>query len=405
MRKTVENQKQEQETFLNALVARYAGRQVTRKHIKSICKSEKISFPYWYIKRNDLKIRHGVYSVPSSVEGFVFPSISEKKERKAKIKRFVPLAQVQPQPSPTIDSAQYAVALAESFVPRHDPLYVKFGYYKDLKAIIDTGRFYPVFISGLSGNGKTFMVEQVCAELGRDLFRVNITVETDEDDLLGGFRLIDGCTKWFDGPVVKAMKAGAVLLLDEVDLASTKILCLQPVLEGKGIFLKKINQFIHPAPGFTVISTANTKGQGSDTGKFVGANLLNEAFLERFPITFEQDYPSASVEGNILSKVLESFNIEDSVYVQLLTTWAELIRRTYKEEAVTEVISTRRLVHICNAYAIFGDKKKALELCLNRFDETVKESFTELYNTLETKENDKVQEAPQAEPTWAPSSL
>jgi len=273
----------------------------------------------------------------------------------------------------------------ESFVPKVDPLYVKFGNHNDLKTIIGSNRFYPAFITGLSGNGKTFMVEQICAELNRELFRVNITIETDEDDLLGGFRLVDGSTKWFEASVIKAMQHGAILLLDEVDLASFKIMCLQPVLEGKGIFLKKINKFVEPKPGFNIIATANTKGQGSDSGKFIGTNILNEAFLERFPETFEQEYPKDSVERDILRKVFELNDVEDDVYIETLLTWANSVRKTYDTEAVSDIISTRRLVHIAHAYAMFRDRKKAIDVCISRFDETTKAAFKELYNRYEAK--------------------
>jgi MoxR-like ATPase len=264
-------------------------------------------------------------------------------------------------------------------VPSRDPNYVPFGYYDDIKTIIKSEKFYPVYITGLSGNGKTLMVRETCAELGRKLYRVNITQETDEDDLFGGFRLVDGETVWFDGPVIKAMKTGSVLLLDEVDLASTKIMCLQPVLEGNAVLLKKINKIIKPEKGFNILATANTKGRGSDDGKFVGTTVLNEAFLERFPITIEQQYPEGKVEQEILEKVFKSNSVNDPAFITNLVRWAGVIRKTAQEQAVDEIVTTRRLVHIAHAYAIFRDKMKAIKYCLNRFDGNVKDAFIELY--------------------------
>ena len=267
----------------------------------------------------------------------------------------------------------------ENFVPGKDSNYVKFGHYNDLKIIVKSGMFYPVFITGLSGNGKTFMVEQVCADTKKEMFRVNITIETDEDDLIGHYALIDGKTVWQDGPVVLAMERGATLLLDEVDLASNKIMCLQPVLEGNGIYVKKINRYIKPAKGFTVIATANTKGRGSDDGKFIGTNILNEAFLERFPITMEQPYPALAVEKKIVLGSMAKYGKVDEDFADKLVTWAEVIRKTYFEGAVDELISTRRLDHIVKAFTIFKDKLKSIEMCTNRFDEDTKTSFVDLY--------------------------
>ena len=272
-----------------------------------------------------------------------------------------------------------------SFIPDTDKTYVPWGNHKDLELIVKSRYFYPTFITGLSGNGKTFMVEQICAKLKRDLVRVNITIETDEDDLLGGFRLVDGETVFHKGPVIDAMERGAVLLLDEVDLASNKILCLQPVLEGKGVYLKKINQWIRPTDGFTIIATANTKGKGSESGAFIGTNILNEAFLERFAITFEQEYPAVSTEQKILSKNFNIFGINDEDYVHNLVNWADIIRKTYYDGGVDEIISTRRLVHIAKAYSIFKDRAKAIDLCIQRFDDETKESFRDLYSKVDAE--------------------
>ena len=271
----------------------------------------------------------------------------------------------------------------QNLIPEKDDTFVKFGPFTDLKKIIQSRIFYPTFITGLSGNGKTFSVEQACAQLGRELIRVNITIETDEDDLIGGFRLVDGATIWHDGPVIQALNRGAVLLLDEIDLASNKILCLQSILEGKGVFLKKVGRFVQPAKGFNVIATANTKGKGSDDGRFIGTNVLNEAFLERFPVTFEQDYPAPSSEQKILMNVADSIGVNDSNFCQRLVDWADIIRKTFYDGGVEEIISTRRLVHIIRAYSIFGKKEKAIQVCVNRFDEETKQSFMELYDKVD----------------------
>ena len=276
-----------------------------------------------------------------------------------------------------------ALSEKQSLIPVKDDTFVQFGNFKDVKKIIQSRIFYPTFITGLSGNGKTFGIEQACAQLNRELIRVNITIETDEDDLIGGFRLVDGNTVWHNGPVIEALERGAVLLLDEVDLASNKILCLQSVLEGKGLFLKKTGRYVQPAAGFNVIATANTKGKGSDDGRFIGTNVLNEAFLERFALTFEQEYPTPAVESKILLRVAASVGKHDEEFCNNLANWADIIRRTFKDGGIDEVISTRRLVHIMRAYAIWGDRMKAIKVCVNRFDDETKQSFIELYDKID----------------------
>ena len=278
----------------------------------------------------------------------------------------------------TYNSPAAMPAIEQNLIPQKDDSFIKFGNFTDVKKIIQSRLFYPTFITGLSGNGKTFSVEQACAQLGRELIRVNITIETDEDDLIGGFRLIDGNTVWHNGPVIEALERGAVLLLDEIDLASNKILCLQSILEGKGVFLKKIGRWVSPASGFNVIATANTKGKGSDDGRFIGTNVLNEAFLERFPVTFEQEYPTVATETKILNKICD-----DSEFCKRLADWADIIRKTFYDGGIEEVISTRRLVHIVKAYSIFDDKAKAMQVCLNRFDDETKQSFMELYDKVD----------------------
>jgi MoxR-like ATPase len=281
------------------------------------------------------------------------------------------------------EAAYIVSSLTGDIVPKKDPVFVPFGNYPDIKSIIKSGKFYPVFVTGLSGNGKTMSILQACAEAKKECIRVNVTIETDEDDLLGGYRLKDGQTVWQNGPVIEAMERGALLLLDEIDLASNKIMCLQPILEGSGVFVKKINKFVKPKNGFNVVATANTKGQGSEDGKFIGTNILNEAFLERFPVTFEQRYPNAKTEEKILNNTLEATGKKDTNYVNKLVTWADVIRKTYFDGGVDEIISTRRLVHIVQAYSIFSNKLKAIELCTNRFDEDTKTSFVDLYTKVD----------------------
>ena len=287
----------------------------------------------------------------------------------------------------TYQAPAAAPAVQQNLIPDKDPNYVPFGNFTDVKKIIQSGIFYPTFITGLSGNGKTFSVEQACAALNRELIRVNITIETDEDDLIGGFRLVNGETVWHNGPVIEALERGAVLLLDEVDLASNKILCLQSVLEGKGIFLKKTGRYVQPAKGFNIIATANTKGKGSDDGRFIGTNVLNEAFLERFALTFEQEYPTPATETKILLRVAASLGKHDEEFCTNLANWADIIRKTFKDGGIDEVISTRRLVHIIRAYAIWDNRMKAIKVCVNRFDEETKQSFVELYDKIDADVN------------------
>ncbi len=316
---------------------------------------------------NDFKVKRGVWDL----------TVAETKKALEKT-----YTQTQTQ---IVDSFDPSYLAAKDLKPKKDDNFVPFGNFTDLKKVITSKIFYPIFITGLSGNGKTFGVEQACAQAKRDLIRVNITVETDEDDLIGGFRLVDGSTVWHNGPVIEALQRGAVLLLDELDLASNKILCLQSILEGKGVYLKKIGKQVTPAPGFTVIATANTKGKGSEDGRFIGTNVLNEAFLERFPITFEQEYPKAQTEVRMLNNYCKELDCCDDKYIANLTAWAEIIRKTFNDGGVDEVISTRRLVHIIRAYAIFSDRVKAIQVCLNRFDDETKRSFLELYDKIDNE--------------------
>ena len=279
-------------------------------------------------------------------------------------------------------SAQPAVT-TRNLVPQKEPNFIPFGNFTDVKKIIASKLFYPTFITGMSGNGKTLGVEQACAALNRELIRVNITIEIDEDDLIGGFRLVNGETVWHNGPVIEALERCSVLLLDEVDLASNKILCLQSVLEGKGLFLKKTGRYVTPKSGFNIIATANTKGKGSDDGRFIGTNVLNEAFLERFALTFEQDYPHVKTEQKILEKASASLGVLDKEFCEHLANWADIIRRTFNDGGIDEVISTRRLVHIIRAFAIWQNRMKAIKVCTNRFDDETKQSFLELYDKID----------------------
>ena len=336
--------------------------EITRKQLVKVEKKYKVAFPQWLVADKDLKVSKGVYSMPGTV-------VKNDETKTEDIK----------------SQAAYVVSsLTDNVVPNKDKDFVSFGNYGDVKNVITSKKFYPMFITGLSGNGKTLAVTQACAVAKREMIRVNITIETDEDDLLGGYRLKDGQTVWQNGPVIEAMERGAVLLLDEIDLASNKIMCLQPILEGSGIYVKKINKFVKPKLGFNVVATANTKGQGSDDGKFIGTNVLNEAFLERFPITFEQQYPAAKTEQKIVATKLKSAGKSDEKFATNLVTWADVIRKTFKDGGVDEIISTRRLVHIAEAYAIFKSKMKAIEVCTNRFDDSTKTSFVDLYTKVDS---------------------
>ena len=355
-----------QKSVVEILYKTYKKDTVTRAQINALVKKKEIKNPSW-LKDDKYKVGRGVYKLPMGDE-------SEKPETTDSVENLK-----------TDTKAAYIVSsLTDNVVPGKDKDFVNFGNFSDVKNIITSKKFYPVFITGLSGNGKTLAVTQACAVAKREMIRVNVTIETDEDDLLGGYRLRDGQTVWQNGPVIEAMERGAVLLLDEIDLASNKIMCLQPILEGSGIYVKKTNKWVRPKYGFNVIATANTKGQGSEDGKFIGTNVLNEAFLERFPVTFEQEYPTARVEEKIVSTKLKSTGKADQKFAHNLVTWADVIRRTYFDGGVDEIISTRRLVHIAEAYSIFKNKMKAITVCTNRFDEDVKNSFVDLYTKVDS---------------------
>ena len=362
---------------VEALYKKYGRTDISRSEINDMVKSGEISNPSW-LKNKKYLVSRGVYSLPIAGNDFS-PSLTD-----------VPLVPEEPK-EPVVSQAAFVVSsLVGNIVPDKDPVFVPWGSFTDIKKIVSSKAFYPIFVTGLSGNGKTMNVSQACAATNRECIRVNITIETDEDDLLGGYRLQDGQTVWQNGPVIEAMERGALLLLDEIDLASNKIMCLQPILEGNGVFLKKINRFVKPSKGFNVIATANTKGQGSDDGKFIGTNILNEAFLERFPITIEQAYPTNKIETKILLNVMSDKGLSSAVdneFATSLVTWADIIRKTYYEGGVDELISTRRLVHIVEAFSIFKNKMKAIEMCTNRFDLDTKTSFLDLYTKIDGGED------------------
>jgi len=353
----------------------FPDREVTMKQLMEWAEGEGLSkYAPSFIWEAENKVRRGVYRIPE-INGNVAD---------AKV-AFVPMATEEKEVALATNVIEFPKNEMESYVPAKVGNYVKFGHYGDVKTIKKSGQFYPVFITGLSGNGKTMMIEQVHAELKKELFRVNITIETDEDDLIGHYALIDGKTVWQDGPVVLAMERGGTLLLDEVDLASNKIMCLQPVLEGNPLLIKKEGRIVRPKTGFTVMATANTKGKGSEDGRFIGTNILNEAFLERFPITVEQEYPSVTVEKKIINKLMTSLNCLDEEFSAKLVDWADLIRKTFYDGGVDEIIATRRLVHIVHAFSIFKDRMKAIAMCVARFDDQTKDTFMDLYSKLDDK--------------------
>ena len=355
----------------------FPDREVTMKQLMEWAEGEGLSkYAPSFIWKSENKVRRGVFRIPE-INGNVATD--------AKV-AFVPMAtEEKKEVSLATNVIEFPKNEMESYVPAKVSNYVKFGHYSDVKTIKKSGQFYPIFITGLSGNGKTMMIEQVHAELKKELFRVNITIETDEDDLIGHYALIDGKTVWQDGPVVLAMERGGTLLLDEVDLASNKIMCLQPVLEGNPLLIKKEGRIVRPKAGFTVMATANTKGKGSEDGRFIGTNILNEAFLERFPITVEQEYPSVTVEKKIINKLMTSLNCLDEEFSGKLVDWADLIRKTFYDGGVDEIIATRRLVHIVHAFSIFKDRMKAIAMCVARFDDQTKETFMDLYSKLDDK--------------------
>jgi len=353
---------------------------VARKDIIREAKAMGINHP-GFILKDQYKVESGVYDMSEMFTGTAAIKAAPVRQPKLQVVT-PPPAPVQAPESKVVSMAKLAMDI-QNLVPSKDDTYVPFGFHRDLKTILQGGMFYPLFISGLSGNGKTTMVEQVCAQLKREAIRVNISIETDEDDLIGGNTLVDGNVVYREGPVLTAMKRGAVLILDEVDRGSNKLMCLQAILEGKAYFNKKTGETVAPANGFTIVATANTKGRGSDDGKFISAQLLDEAFLERFAITVEQEYPTAAVEKRIILNKMGKAGYTDEEFATHLVTWSEVIRKTFFEGAIDELVSTRRLEHIVNAYGVFKDKIKAITLCTNRFDADTKAAFIDLYTKVD----------------------
>ena len=356
----------QKQKFVDSATTMYgAGTVINKQQVREASAAAGVPKAGWFMKQ--FKVGYNAFKLPT--EGV--PTIGS------------PVAGTIPAPEEaTVNLIANAFEM-QNLIPSKFEGFVPWGHFNTIKQIVKSGLIYPVFVTGLSGNGKTLMIEQIHAESNKELIRVNITIETDEDDLLGGFRLVNGETKFVPGPVIDAMERGCTLLLDECDLGSNKLMCLQPVLEGKGVYLKKVNKWITPKPGFNVMATANTKGKGSEDGRFIGTNVLNEAFLERFAITIEQPYPAKSTEKKIIVGSMKKYNAVDESFAENLVTWAEVIRKTFYEGGVDEIISTRRLDHVVKAFSIFKDKMKAIELCVARFDDDTKDSFMNLYTKID----------------------
>ena len=353
--------------FIESLIA--TGKtEVSRAEVKELCNKVGLSSTQWFTKDENNRVSRGMYRVPSATIDMQAKVISMPKQ---------------------IEKSQHRIENVTTdldvtdLVPKSYKNYVPFGNFNDVLSIIESKRFFPVFISGHSGNGKTMSIEQACAKAKRKFVCISMTPETDESDLLGNYVLIDGSMVWRDGPVTTAAREGAVLCIDEIDYGAQNLSSLQRVLEGKPFMLKKKGEVIVPAEGFTVFATANTKGKGSEDGRYMFTNVLNEAFLERFRNTMEQEWPSVKIEEKIVKKELESVNRSDDEFAEKLVMWADTIRKTFNDGGCDEVISTRRLVHIVETYGIFGDKLKAISLCLNRFDDDTKASFLDLYTKID----------------------
>lgn len=369
MSKWTESQK---ESFVNGLVQGY-GVVISRGEIIAEAERQGLPYPRFIIDNADLKSGRGVYDLSSGI--LPVPQVAAPVAEPMAVAL---AAQVLP-----MVKQKKMETVVDNLIPERDKNFVSFGFYRDLRKIIHSRIFYPVFITGLSGNGKTTMVEQVCADLGRECLRVNISIETDEDDLIGGNTLVDGNIVYREGPVLTAMKRGAILLIDECDRGSNKLMCLQAIMEGKSYFNKKTGEVVHPAPGFNIIATANTKGKGADDGRFIAAQIIDDAFLERFAITVEQNFPDLKIEKKILKNKMVELDCLDEEFIDRLSSWAEIIRKTFEEGGVDELISTRRLIHIVKAFAMFKDRTKSIELCVNRFDAETKAAFLDLYSKVD----------------------
>lgn len=337
--------------------------------IKDICSENDMSLPQWFMKDADNRAGRGLYKIPA-LTAQVLPM--KKVETTTETKRI----------GNVVTDLE-----TENLVPNAYKNYVPFGNFDDLLSIFKSNQFFPIFITGQSGNGKTMSVEQACAKAKRKFVCVSMTPDTDEGDLLGNYVLINGQMEWRDGPVTVAARQGAVLCIDEIDYGAQNLSCLQRVLEGKPFLLKKKNELVAPAEGFTIVATANTKGKGSEDGRYMFTNVLNEAFLERFLNTYEQEYPPVAVEKKIIKKELVSVGREDDKFADILVAWADITRKTFADGGCDEIISTRRLVHIVKTYGVHGDRLKAVSLCLNRFDADTKMSFLDLYTKLDAEAN------------------
>ncbi len=389
--------KPKQLQFLDLYRAKYGDKRIAeRQEIVTLVESEGIKWPSWLTSKDEYRAGRGMYNLPTA-SGSQPSTASDSESDSPALAPAMVAAKAAPSPEFAAAVGADEITLiqringATRFVPEKAPWFVPWGTYKDICDVIKSRLFFPVFVTGLSGNGKTLGIEQACARLKRELFRVNITCDTDEDDLLGGFRLIDGQTVFVPGPAVEAMERGAILLLDEMDLGTAKIMCLQPILEGKGVFLKKVGRWVRPQPGFNILVTANTKGQGDGAGKFIGTNVLNEAMLDRFPITIEQPYPNAKVETKILDAHMIQLGLTDTNFRDCLIQWASNIRKTHTLGEIDEVISTRRLVNVLTCYAVFNKsadaRMKAIRLSIARFDDDTKASFLDFYRLVDAEVN------------------
>lgn len=394
MRNTSYNPEQRSDLIKN-LTAAY-GNSMTRGEINSFCTAKGLPTPWFLLDGAQYKAGRGLYDLSNGIDGYTAhlnPPVPAAEPAPAMVATVTPIM---------VKQKKLVTDITDNLVPAKDPTYVPFGFFRDLESVIRSNQFYPVFITGLSGNGKTFMVEQVCAKLKRECIRVNISIETDEDDLIGSNTLVDGNVVYREGPILLAMKRGAIVILDEIDRGSNKLMCLQAILEGKPYFNKKTGELIHAKEGFNVIATANTKGRGTDDGKFIAAQILDEAFLERFPITHEQEYPAAAVERKIVLNNMNAVGFIDEDFADKLVSWAEIIRKTYLEGGIDELISTRRLVHIVRAFSMFKNRLKAIELCINRFDAETKNAFKDLYSKVDDKAVAEVTEDSQTEEVVMP---
>ena len=344
--------------------------------IWAICNEADLKYPQWFTKDPENRAGRGLYKLPTANVSAVDLSAQVLPMKKTETAPVAPVAQNR------IASVSTDLETG-NLIPEVYKNYVPFGNYEDLLAIVNSKQFFPIFITGQSGNGKTMSVEQACAKAKRKFVCISMTPETDEGDLLGNFVLINGQMEWRDGPVTTAARQGAVLCIDEIDYGAQNLSCLQRVLEGKPFMLKKKGEIVYPAEGFTIVATANTKGKGSEDGRYMFTNVLNEAFLERFLNTYEQEFPPVAVEKKIIKKELTTAGRTDDEFAEKLVTWADVIRKTFLEGGVDEIISTRRLVHICKTYGVHGDRMKAVSLCLNRFDTDTKMSFLDLYTKLD----------------------